>query len=111
MVLVGVPLNDAGIAFESLEYEVAYFEYRPAATGREQTWILEQTEVTGINGSLEEIYNFGGLDFDGLTNKLENVYQKTGAAQNTDYWSENVAKRQFSDTKVVLVLERPSKSN
>ena len=41
---------------------------------------MEQTEVTGINGSLEEIYNFGGLDFDGLTSKLENVYQKTGAA-------------------------------
>ena len=35
MVLLGVPLNDAGIVIESLEYEVAYFEYQPASTGRE----------------------------------------------------------------------------
>ena len=35
MVLVGTPLNDSGIAFDSLEYEVAYFEYQPASTGQE----------------------------------------------------------------------------
>ena len=111
MVLLGVPLNDAGIVIENLEYEVAYFEYQPASTGQEQTWILEQTEVTEITGSKTEIYDDSGLDFDGICNKVLGVYQKTGAAQNTDYWSEAVAKRQVTDTKVVLVLERPSKSN
>ena len=35
MVLLGVPLNDAGIVIENLEYEVAYFEYQPASTGQE----------------------------------------------------------------------------
>ena len=35
MVLVGTPLNDSGIAYDRLEYEVAYFEYQPAATGQE----------------------------------------------------------------------------
>ena len=66
MVLWGIPLQEAGIVVEKLEYEVAYFEYRPAGTNREKTWILEQTLVQGINESNTDIFTGSGNDFNSI---------------------------------------------
>ena len=42
---------------------------------------------------------------------MKDSYLKVGAVQDTAYWSENQTVRSFSDTKVTLVLFRPSLSN
>ena len=69
MVLWGLPMNESGIVYEKLEYEVGYLAYQPPYNGSEQTWILKQTIVEGINGSVIDIYNDSGIDFDSMVQR------------------------------------------
>ena len=57
------------------------------------------------------MYNQNGDQFSDLVTPIANSYLKEGAVQDTAYWSENQLVRLFTDTKVTLVLARPSLSN